>query len=306
MIVRKTRKLYNINISKEVFIMWKRLLRGAIAAGTIAAIAYLGAKDDQVLCSTPEVYFAITGFDQDETGFYAFVKCRNKTGRKMIFRCVRPSVLGCSVPIDFTQEVGPHETVTGSFWINIEFMKLCGIRSVDELSFWLEAEEAATGKVLISSRYSLAPTGKMNSQLSYPVKIHTETERVFADNEMFSFTVLGWRITDTGSFAVDVLTKNRTNEVLRTEWTDILVNGKLPKNMIEFEQIMDPGIMSLSSLSLYGDFFRDSGLKLCQGEDGIQDITFNFRAFKGNSKTPVFEKQIVWTAPAEADGLDPK
>ncbi len=284
--------------------MWRRLIRGAVAAGVVAAVAYLSTKDDQILCNSPEVYFAVTGFDHDETGFYAFVRCRNKTGRKLVFRCVRPSVLGYGVPIDFTQEVGPHETVAGSFWINIEFMKRYGIESVDELAFWLEVTEASTGKVLINTKHILAPTGKLEYQLTYPGKKHTDTEAVFADNELLSFAVLGWRITDTRRFVIDVLTENRSGEVLRTEWAHVLDNGKLPKKMIEFEQEMDPGIMQASALSLFADFFKENELKMCRGEEGIREITFNFRAYKGSDKIPAFERQVVWTAPETPDGLN--
>ena len=284
--------------------MWGRILRGAVAAGALAAVAYLSTKDDQILCNTPEVYFAVTGFDHDETGFYAFVRCRNKTGRKMVFRCVRPSVLGIGVPIDFTQEVGPHETISGSFWINIEFMRRYNIESIDELAFWLEVSEASTGNVLINAKHLLAPTGKVDYQLTYPGKKHTDTEVVYADNESLYFAVLGWRITDTRRFIVDVLTENRTDAVLRTEWADVIVNGKLPKKMIELEQEMDPGIITPSALSLFADFFKDNELKMCRGEEGIQEIAFTFRAFKGNDKAPLFEKQVVWTAPEDPDGLN--
>ena len=284
--------------------MWRRILRGAAAAGALAVVAYLSTKDDLVLCNTPEVYFAVTGFDHEETGFYTFVRMRNKTGRRMVFRCVRPSVLGYSVPVDFTQEVGPHETVNGSFWINIEFMKRYGIKTVDELTFWLEVSEPSASRTLIKAKHSLSPTGKAGYQLTYPVKKHTDTESVFADNQDLYFAVLGWRITDTGTFVIDVLTKNRTNDVLHTEWSDVIVNGKLPKQMLVLEQEMDPGIINAAALSLYADFFKDSGLKMCQGEEGIQNIAFMFRAYAGENRTPVFEKQVLWTLPERSDGLN--
>ncbi|MDO4194189.1 MAG: hypothetical protein Q4D24_12860 [Erysipelotrichaceae bacterium] len=284
--------------------MWRRILRGATAAAALAAVAYLSTKDDQVLCNTPEVYFAITGFDHEETGFYTFVRLRNKTGKRMIFRCVRPSVLGYSVPVDFTQEVGPHETVTGNFWINIEFMKRYGIKAVDELSFWLEVTEPSSGRTLINAKYSLSPTGKAGYQLTYPPTKHTDTETVFADNEDLYFTVLGWRITDTGTFVVDVLTKNRTKDVLHTEWSDVIVNGKLPKQMIVLEQEMDPGIINAAALPLFNNFFKENGLKMCVGEEGIRDIAFTFRAFTKENKTLVCEKQVLWTLPGEPDGLN--
>ncbi len=286
--------------------MINRIIRGAVAAGVIAAVAYLSTKDDQVLCNTADLYFAVTGSDHDETGFSLFIRLRNKSNRSLRVRCVRPSVLGYSVPVDFDEVLKPHSMQNGDFWINIEFLNRYGIRSADEFSFWLEVTDADTAETVILAKHILYPTGKAEYQLSRPAKKHTATEFVCADNSEMSFSILGWRLTDTQRFVIDALAENRSPRILYTEWKDVLVNGRTPKMPVVCEREADPGILDAFEIRLFPSFFSENDLNMCAGEEGLKTLSFTLSAYTDKEKTNlIFERPVVWEVPLQSDELEP-
>lgn len=189
---------------------------------------------DAVLFDTEDAKMTLVSGKRDEWGDNLFhIVCENKTKDKSLYFDVDYLIVnGWYVTSTFGQTVAPESSLEGdlSIWasdleaagIELPDRMEMGVRVFDEDS-WLTSDDDYT----VLDTFTVYPTGLTDAQITVPARPAGDKEMVIADNDDFTFIIIGENDDAFEGMAgsLRVYMKNKTDKRLYFSWEDVSING---------------------------------------------------------------------------------
>lgn len=179
--------------------------------------------DETTLVDDENCAFSVRFASENEhLGMTLEAVCTNKTESSMIFSWNSVSVCGWLYDPQWSQEVGPGESVSSTVYIDTFQLEQYGVATVEEIVFTLYVFDSVDfmAEPYVNSAFTIYPTGLDAASVAYPERVSAEGEQVMADNESLTFII---EALEGGT--LEVYLENKTEKSLLFSWEDTALNG---------------------------------------------------------------------------------
>lgn len=219
----------------------------------------------------------VTGYDfSDPRGFVIKVTCENYSIYNMDFN-ITYSAINNVMFVPSTPEGGDHWSLEVEPLSNRESEIIFsadkaleyGITSYDYvmLSMWVRNADQWTEPPIYTGDEELYPTNKVTGEgIQNLTRLTTPGEQKIADENKFTFTILGSEVRENGDYVLKACIENKSWQNLTFTWDDVYVN----------EGLLDPfwAVETLPNTICYDDIVFTAKDLQEHGVSAISDVTF--------------------------------